>query len=329
MAVSRALKANIRWCSVLTLVLVGCKSSPPPAALPSPPETLVADSGSAPPSDAPSVPTTPPLPPSSDGGVADGLYRVVPAGHMGSKSVTAMRGASPTLVDITSRIHVDRALLFAEDNGNTRFQLMAWYKGKPPEGEGVLVVGSEIVMSSGYGSDSNGLDMDFSLTPAQATAVAALLKTPRQDRHLVGDLVTGSFALSAKSYRPGQSVDIALTLTNPAGAPPIKYTQGGRNRGPRDNQFSFTIRRNGTALAPVQAMDFGGLSSMPDLSPGGTAAISAPLKSWGDLSLPGHYEVDCRWETTLSPAGIDPYDDLHRGAIWDRAFDGMVAFDVR
>ncbi len=242
--------------------------------------------------------------------MTDGAYHAG-AGHLGK------------------RIRPQRAVLFADDNANTEFQLLVWYRDGQASDEGILVLGTKRLPSSGYGSDSTSSNVDWQLFPDDAKAAAALFHVPRQERHPIATLVTGTFAPTQKTYTSGQAVEIVLTLANPATADAVKYTRGGRQRGPRDDQFSFVLTRNGVPLAPIPAFNFGGLSSMPELLPGGQAQISTPLAGWGDVTVRGHYVVDCQWESAFSPANVDPYDDQHRGDIWDKTFSGPVTFDVR
>lgn len=230
-----------------------------------------------------------------------------------------------------TKLHPLRAVLFAGDNQNTRYELMVRYRhpGMKQGGEGELVVGGDVLKTSGYGSDSDSLMLDWELSATDASRVAAMLHIARQERHPIGDALKGTFAPVQKTVKSGQLVEMELTIENPPSAPAVKYTQGGRQRGPRDDQFSFTVTRNGQPVAPISAYNLGGISTMPELAPGATATFKTTVDGWADVTAPGHYVVECRWETELAPGGVDPYDDAHRGEAWDKAFTGTVSFDVR
>ena len=162
-------------------------------------------------------------------------------------------------------IRPQRAVLFADDNANTEFQLLVWYRDGQASDEGILVLGTKRLPSSGYGSDSTSSNVDWQLFPDDAKAAAALFHVPRQERHPIATLVTGTFAPTQKTYtRAGRAVvRIVLTLANPATADAVKYTRGGRQRGPpRRPVPRSSLTRNGVPLAPIPAFNFGGLSSM-------------------------------------------------------------------
>jgi hypothetical protein len=223
-----------------------------------------------------------------------------------------------------------RTVLFSEDNANTRFQLLVEF----PSGghrcvDGAVVLGTSAVSSNGYGSNGRDCSLSFQLDATLATSAARVMRVARQDRRPAGVRVQGTFAPSAAVYRAGQLVEIVLTLQNPVGAPRVLRHQGGRQRGPRDNQFSFRITRDGQPVPEVPGMDFGGLGGAAPFDPGQSAQLRAPLDRWGDVSRPGHYVVECAYETQFSPDGARPYDDADRGAIWDRSFQGRITFDVR
>src|SRR2546425_1153356 len=261
----------------------------------------------------------------------DGIYRQQSRHerpHPGALPVTRQGSAAGHVVP-GAVVRPTRALLFSEDNGNTRFQVFLEFGHTPGCNEGVIVLGGAAVWSGGYGSSNDRCTLSFELDAAQATLAAAALRISRQDRHPAGEQVQGNFAPSQPSYGRGQPVEVVLSLVNPEGAPPVQRHQGGRQRGPRDNQFAFQITRDGQPVTPVDGPDFGGLSGPSPMAPGARVELRAPLDRWGDIGQPGHYVVECRYETQFSPEGSRPFDDAQRGAVWDRSFTGRVVFDVR
>jgi hypothetical protein len=228
-----------------------------------------------------------------------------------------------------SRVRPSRVVLSSEDNHNTRYALLVESPARGACGEGVVRLGTTTLVSDSYGGGGGACTLSFELTPAMATAAARALGVPRQDRRPAGDHVVGTFGATQAVYRRGQPVEIVLTLANPVGAPRTQRHYGGRQRGPRDNQFSFTITRNGRPVEPLLGYDFGGRSTYAPLDPGGQVEIRAPLDRWGNLAARGHYVVQCRYETEFSPDGSHPSEDHQRGAVWDRVFQGTVTFDVR
>lgn len=260
----------------------------------------------------------------------DGVYAMGarhPEPRPGTVAVTSSRGTE--WAALGGRIHPRRALLYAHDNANLHYTLFVELAGGRACGEGVIVLGATALVSSSYGSWPNTCQLSFELSPPLATLAAQVFGIPRQDRRPAGEQVHGAFAPSALVYGAGEPVEIVLTLENPPRAPRVLRHVGGRQRGPRDNQFSFHLTRDGQPVAPVQGFDFGGLGSVIPMEPGARVVLRAPPDRWGDVSRLGRYVVECTYETSFSPDGRDFRDDAQRGAIWDRVFRGRVTFDVR
>jgi hypothetical protein len=129
-------------------------------------------------------------------------------------------------------------------------------------------------------------------------------------------------------YRVGEPIEVVLTMTSPPGAPSVAWERGGQNRGPRDDQFDFTVTRDGQPVPRIEAINFGGLSFMDELPPGDRDEARTLLAPWADVTQPGHYEVTCTFRTVFAPAGVRPYDPATRGQAWDRTFTGTLTFDV-
>lgn len=255
----------------------------------------------------------------------DGLYeaQVLPAPAPGTMPLRRSH------VRVGAALRPSVALVHAIDNQNSRYQLIARYPRRPECPQLALRLGGRWQLNESHGHDAQHCDGAFVLDPAQASAAAALLGVPRQDRSPIGERVVATFSASARAYAPGAAIEIAIRFNNPRGAPAVSWQRGGRNRGPRDNQFSFQIFRDGQPLTPIEAHDFGGLSTFEALPPSGTAEVRTPLAPWGDVSVPGRYEVRCSYQTSFVPLDADPYGPASRGRIWDRRFEGSVRFEVR
>jgi hypothetical protein len=219
-------------------------------------------------------------------------------------------------------------LIYSDSNANDRYQL--WARWPRPQGCGPLrlVLGGTPIDSLSHGHDADHCSSSLELTQAQATQAASVLGVTRQDRSAIAEQVRARFR-TAQTYAAGEVIFVSIAIENPSDAPDVARHRGGRNRGPRDNQWDFRIRRDGRPVRRIEAPDFGGLSTYEPHAPGTTARLRAPLASWGDVSQPGSYVVHCSYETSFVPAGIDPYTDAHRGAVWDRRFEGVVRFTVQ
>ena len=260
----------------------------------------------------------------------DGLYHATETNDPPrAGALPARRGTRATWLVPGAPLRARRALLFSESNDNSRFQLLLWLEGESAVREAALIVGGAALLSEGGGSDNGVSTLNFELASSEAAGASRVLSITRQDRHPVPQRIAAAFAPTHPSYVIGDPVEVVLTLDNPPGAPTVTINRGGRQRGPRDNQFSFTITRDGAAVAPVDGQDFGGISQMQPFAPTTRMELRASLDRWAKLDRAGHYDVTCSYETTISPDGARPHEDDQRGAVWDITFTGRVAFDIR
>ncbi|MBX7195866.1 MAG: hypothetical protein K1X94_27680 [Sandaracinaceae bacterium] len=227
-----------------------------------------------------------------------------------------------------ARIVPTTVTIAAQDNENTRFLVDVRYPHHGDCERALLRLGTRTYATTGWGGDDQSCSANFLLDPAAALDAAALFRTTRQDRHAIGDHVRGIFTTPRPRYHAGETIEVVLTMTSPAGAPTVAWQRGGQNRGPRDDQFDFEITRDGQPVPRIEAYNFGGLSFMDELAPSDHDEARTPLAPWADLSRPGHYEVRCSFSTLFAPAGNDPYAATTRGEVWDRTFTGTVSFDV-
>jgi len=257
----------------------------------------------------------------------DGLFGVAersPAG--GAATVSVRRSERPsTGVTVGPRITRPRVTIRSIDNQNRRFSMLVRSPRVPTCGAAVLRIGEEALLSESYGHDAAHCSQSFLLTPSQASRAARLFGTTRVTRTPLGTQLRGRFTVSQARVASGAGVEVIVTIANPAGAARVFRFAGGRNRGPRNNRFSFTIERDGQPIAAIEAPDFGGLGGFVAVEPGSSAALRADVSQWGDISTPGRYVVRCAYETELSATG----DLSGEGPVWDRRFEGEVRFQVR
>lgn len=259
-------------------------------------------------------------------------------------AVPTPRGA--TYVVPGARLAPLRVSIAARDNTNTLYDVDVRYPHVAGHGcdRGLLRLGAHTLLTSSWGGDDAECSLSFELDALEAQRAAALFGTTRQDRHALAEHVVGVFALTPPAhaarthppahtpatprYRVGEPIEIVLTMTSPPGAPSVAWERGGQNRGPRDDQFDFTVTRDGQPVRRIEAMNFGGLSFMDELLPGDRDEARTLLAPWADVTQPGHYEVTCTFRTVFAPAGVRPHDPATRGQAWDRTFTGTLTFDV-
>ena len=223
---------------------------------------------------------------------------------------------SQSFVSLVPVVTVKDVEIHGSNNANSMYTAVVGYCSA------VLLLDGVLIGSNGQGVDAKGCRSSFSLTRAQAVRAEALFGVTRKDRHQIGEKLRATFSVSPK-------LELVVRIENPLGAPPVQWVRGGAQRGPRDNQFSMRITRNGKPVPEIVAHSMGGISGMGRLGPGEAVEIRAPISSWGDISRPGRYVVQGAFHTELARNDAEAFGGLGRSERWDRRFTGTVSFQVR
>jgi hypothetical protein len=237
------------------------------------------------------------------------------------KLVVAVAALLARLVGPDVAIH--SASVFSTTNDNSRFEVML-RTDSTHDRFPTLELGDRKLKASGYGGDSTGTYVDLDVDRADADAIADAFRVPLQERTRLDANMRYAWRFPA-TIRAGAPAIVTLVATN-TGTAPVGFEIGGRQRGPRDNRFTFTASRDGAALAVTDAPDFGGLSYFKRLGPGESAEVSADLRGWIALDRPGRYTITATHETDLSKGG-----EMPNGAadVWTIAPSGQGAIVVR
>jgi hypothetical protein len=240
------------------------------------------------------------------------------------KLVVAVAALVVRLVDPAVAIH--SASVYSITNDNSRFQIML-RTDSTHDRFPTLQLGDRMLKSNSYSADSTGTFVDLQVDRADAAAIATAFGVPVHDRtRLDADLrYTWRFPSPIANNAPAI---VTLVATN-TGTAPVGFEIGGRQRGPRDNRFAFTVTRDGVALPIKPAPDFGGISYFKRLGPGESAEVSADLRSWVALDRPGHYTIIATHETDLSKGGEMPSYPDGAADVWTIAPTGQGAIVVR
>ncbi|HEY1551171.1 MAG TPA: hypothetical protein VGG28_25250 [Kofleriaceae bacterium] len=240
------------------------------------------------------------------------------------KLVVAVAALVVRLVDPDVAIH--SATIYSITNDNSRFEVTLRTDSTHDQFP-TLVIGDRTLKANGYGGDSTGTSVDLQVDRADAAAIAAALGVPLHDRARLDADIHYAWRFPT-AIRNGAPAIVTLVATN-TGTAPVGFQIGGRQRGPRDNRFTFTVARDGVALHVIDAPDFGGLSYFKRLGPGESAEVSADLRSWVALDRPGRYTITATHETDLSKAGEMPHYPDGAADVWTIAPTGQGAIVVR
>jgi hypothetical protein len=163
--------------------------------------------------------------------------------------------------------------------------------------------------------------MDLSFVIAHGDAARTVAKHFRiepQRRSHPGHRIEVRVAPEKQSYRVGEPVTLTFTIRN-AGDKPVAFTNGGKQRGPRDNQFRFLAYRSagyGTAVPDTgDPTNFGGIGSVLTFQPGEEFPKTVALDKWFTFKDPDTYRVTALFELEM----FDPTaaSDPHGAPIWD------------
>jgi len=240
----------------------------------------------------------------------------------------AQRGSEPRgFAKLGAALAHKNAHLFSQSNDNQNVVLWVQLDGLADGAWPFLRFGNIAFQAESSGSDSSfGKSATFPLPRATAEKLAAAAKIPIQDRRRLDAGLSAKF--SAAPAQLGQPMPIKL-LVKHSGKGKVGFVLGGRNRGPRDNRFAFTVTRNGKPLPVIEAHDFGGLSTIKMLAKGETVELSADLASWVKITQPGKYEVTCSYGATLHPSAdhSGQWPD-HAQDVWDWTAKGKLTLVV-
>jgi hypothetical protein len=204
--------------------------------------------------------------------------------------------------------------VFSSDNANARFTVWAMITEPPEDTWPYLLFDNEVRAASSTGGDNGVHTATFAVDAAFATKIARFTGVGAQLRSPLDEGLAYAWS-TPTGARKGDPVKIRLRITN-RGQRVVRTVLGGRDRGPRDNRFSFRVRKDGHEVAVKDAPDFGGLMHEEKLAIGAHLDVEADLRAWVDA--PGVYDVDCEYGGEIYP----DTDDLarwpeHAAEVWD------------
>lgn len=212
------------------------------------------------------------------------------------------------------KLNITRGHIRSQSNANDRWTAFVCYSQKDAlEGNKYTVVLNGTARKVGSWGKSGDAENHFSLELKSSDVDAAkkLFGFEPLKRWHNGFKIDGSFSTDKAAYTPGEKITITLTLRN-VGDAPFYFRVGGRNRGPRDDQFSFLCEGPEGSVPSKRAMNFGGLSTVRTIEPGKEYTQEVDLAGWFDLTKPGYYMLKGSYYLEIH----DQWDDPHFG-IWE------------
>jgi hypothetical protein len=218
---------------------------------------------------------------------------------------------------LSPKLREARLESLSNDNALLRLSVVA---GPIPQGGdvgqmAVLVAGVCVPVSShGDRTEDGSIAVSGQIVGEGAAAkVAAELGIKPQLRSHPGHRLVVSVKPEKPAYRPKEPVTLVMTIRN-VGTTTVRFTDGGMQRGPRNNQFGFTAFRNhghGKAVPDTgDPTNFGGLGGFVELKPGETFTKTANLSDWFTFDAADAYRVTAMYQFAL-------HGEDHAHPLWD------------
>lgn len=244
-------------------------------------------------------------------------------------AVAVVREGRPTeYVRLGASVRVTAPAIFSTTNANDRFNVWVELPGQAGQRWPYLIVDGAVFMASSTGFDSTKSTATFDVARAEASRLAALWSIPMAERTRLDEGLRYEWRLGA-APRVGEALPVVLRISN-QGTTTVRVMLGGRQRGVRDNRFSFAATLDGVPLPVTDAPDFGGLSTNQRLSPGQSLEVRATdLGAWVTLTHAGALELRCHYDGELFPDTDDSGQwPGHAHEKWDVAVDGLLTAAV-
>lgn len=246
---------------------------------------------------------------------SDGIYGVV---DNGGRQILRNDGATILLGQRLGN-NFGTASLRSVNNANSLFYLSLQNAG-PVESSGdnqfALVIGGQClpVLSRSDRSDKGTYNLSASIHGvAAAQKVADRLKIDLPRRRHPGHRLEVRFTPDKPAYKIGEPIELKMELLN-VGDVAITFLNGGRQRGPRDNQFRFLAYRMGGYGKAVpdtgDPTNFGGIGSYITLRPGESFTKTVALDKWFAFTEPETYRVTGIFELELQQDNQVIWHDL-------------------
>jgi len=193
------------------------------------------------------------------------------------------------------------ATIRSTSNDNTRFVLDLRGAGPLPKdaatgSKAALIAGRCLMIYSNSDPEADGtMNLGSVIHGDEALrATAQALKVEPRLRQHPGHKLLVTWEPDKPSHRVGEPVGVTVKIKN-VGDVTVSFMNGGRQRGPRDNQFGFTAYRGGGAGKAVpdtgDPLNFGGIGGLVTLEPGKEFAKAVVLDKWFKFTEPDTYQI--------------------------------------
>lgn len=235
----------------------------------------------------------------------NGFYRIVweTPKQDTDKSIEVSRsvGGKVWLTKLLSK-EFGKAKIWSRSNANDSFRVMMQsVPGFDTKGQFAMVIDGvcEVVSSHGRarGEGAQGLELIVDIRGQEhVKKIAKRLKTNVQLRKHPGHQLLVTLVNTKNEYQIGAPVELEMRIQN-VGKKTVRFMDGGQQRGPRNNQFSFVAE---PAIPDTgDALNFGGIAAFRNLEPGETFSKKVDITRWFKFPKAQSYEITALFEMEL------------------------------
>jgi hypothetical protein len=235
--------------------------------------------------------------------IENGIYRVL-ADDKGFEAARTS-GGKVRLGDRLSQ-NFGSATIWSLSNQNDRFRLLMKEAGPfDHQGQAAIYVDGvcEVIGSYSEPDAAGKLELIADIEgQANIRKVAAVLQTKPIERKHPGHQLRVSWRPVQESYKAGEAVLLELTIEN-VGTTTVRFIEGGKQRGARDNQFGFTAFAGSGFGKPIpdtgDPTNFGGLGAFRELKPNDVFQKQVDISKWFQFEAPDTYLITGMYELEL------------------------------
>jgi len=254
---------------------------------------------------------------------------VVAVGHL-KAAETGLYDISDTSHPKALRDEIEQVTVRSVSNDNRRYSLAfrASETFTIPCTQVGLVVGSRTIKFNSQGVDGQGhfTSMETMVDdPEVVPEIAKHFQANVVRRRHPGHRMLVEIIPSKAEFVARERVTVKLRITN-IGDVEFAFIQGGRQRGPRDNQFAFSAELVGNKMVPDTGdpQHMGGLGFPVTLKPGQSHEIPVDLSKWFDFRESGIYNLRGSYHMDfIDPAAKDLY------TIWEDYACAEFSLEIR
>ena len=235
----------------------------------------------------------------------NGFYRIVweTPKQDTDKSIEVSRsvGGKVWLTKLLSK-EFGKAKIWSRSNANDSFRVMLpSVPSFDTKGQFAMVIDGvcEVVSSHGRarGEGAQGLELIVDIRGQEhVKKIAKRLKTNVQLRKHPGHQLLVTLVNTKNEYQIGAPVELEMRIQN-VGKKTVRFMDGGQQRGPRNNQFSFVAE---PAIPDTgDALNFGGIAAFRNLEPGETFSKKVDITRWFKFPKAQSYEITALFEMEL------------------------------